>query len=115
MRGGDKPPPLHCLTDEEEQPPGSLARAWFRRYQRDGIYNFYEVVGGPGRTPDGYLTAVHFLSDPPAITVQHNFEHDLSGLTGTWCHYEASEEITEAEYREAFNRAVSQPGVSIKA
>jgi hypothetical protein len=97
-----------------KKPPNSpQLKAWFKRYQRDGIYNFYEVVGGSGKTPNGYLTAIHFLSDPPRITVQHNFEHDRSGLTGTWCHYEASESITEAEYTEALNRALDCPGTVI--
>ena len=90
------------------------SKAWFKRYQRDGIYNFYEVVGGPGKPTGGYLIAVHLLSKPPSITVQHNFEHDRSGLTGTWCHYEASEEITEAEFREAFDQATGHPNVSVK-
>jgi len=83
-------------------------RVWFKRYQRGKIYNYYEVVGGPGKTPNGYVIAVQFLSAPPRITVQHNFEHDRSGLTGSWCHYEASERISESEYLEALNRAVSE-------
>lgn len=89
-------------------------KAWFKRYQRDGIYNFYEVHGGPGKTPEGYLVAVRFLSDPPSITVEHNFEVDSSGLTGTWCHYEASERISEQEYRQAYERALDHPEVRIR-
>ncbi|WP_420460088.1 hypothetical protein [Neolewinella sp.] len=93
--------------------PSPPPKAWFRCHQRHGVYNFYEVIGGPGKTKDGYLTAIHFLSSPPQITVQHNYEHDRSGLTGTWCHYEASEEITEAAFTEALDRALDCGGVIV--
>lgn len=88
--------------------------AWFKRYQRDGIYHYYEVHGGPGRTREGYVVAVRFLSDPPSISVEHNYEYDPSGLTGSWCHYEASEPISEQEYRQAYDRALEHPEVMIR-
>ena len=83
---------------------------WFKRHQPEGIYNYYEVHGGPGKTKDGYFIAVRFLSDPPAIDVEHNYSAD-DGLTGTWCLYEAAEPITEAEYHEAFEKAIEHPKV----
>ena len=63
-----------------------------------------------GKTKDGYFIAVRFLSDPPAIDVEHNYSAD-DGLTSTWCLYEAAEPITEAEYREAFEKAIEHPEV----
>lgn len=92
-----------------EKPNGQPV-AWFKRYQRNGIYNYYEVYGGPGKTRDGYFVAVRFLSDPPAIDVEHNYEAD-DGLTGTWCLYEAAEPITQQEYRQAFEKALEHPHV----
>ncbi len=83
---------------------------WFKRHQRDGIYNYYEVHGGSGKTKDGYFIAVRFISDPPAIDVEHNYSAD-DGLTGTWCLYEAAEPINETEYREAFEKAIEHPEV----
>lgn len=88
--------------------------AWFKRHQRDGIYNYYEVYSGPGKSRNGYVVAVRFLSDPPSISVEHNFEHDPSGLTGTWCHYEASKPISEQEYHDAYNRALDHSEVKIR-
>jgi hypothetical protein len=91
--------------------PNGRPVTWFKRHQRNGIYNYYEVHGGPGKTREGYLVAVRFLSDPPAIDVEHNYEAD-DGLTGTWCLYEAGEPITEAEYRQAFEKALDHPNVA---
>ena len=44
------------------------------------------------------------------IDVEHNYSAD-DGLTSTWCLYEAAEPITEAEYREAFEKAIEHPEV----
>ena len=96
--------------EQEKQPK----IAWFKRYQREEIYHYYEVHGGPGKTKDGYVVAVRFLCTPPSISVEHNYEHDPSGLTGTWCHYEASEPITEAEFRRAYQWALNDPHVVIR-
>ena len=86
---------------------------WFKRYQRDGITHYYEVHGGPGKTRDGFVVAVRFLASRPSIRVEHNYEDDPSGLTGSWCHFEASEAISEAEYREAYDRALDHPAVVV--
>lgn len=90
-----------------------LKKAWFKRHQRRGIYNYYEVTGtsGPERNYNAYQQIVSFLSDPPSITVRHNSPDDP---TGTWCLWEVAEHITEKEYREALNRALEHPEVKIR-
>ncbi|WP_169315772.1 hypothetical protein [Haliscomenobacter hydrossis] len=52
------------------------------------------------------MLAERFLSDPPAIEVEHN-----DGLTVNWCLYEIGEPITEEEYRQAFEKALDHPDV----
>lgn len=78
---------------------------YFKRFQRDGIYHYIKVVGGPGKTIDGYQEVINFLNDTPIIHLQRNYEQDPSGLTGTWCNYEVGEPITEEEYKEAYQKA----------
>jgi len=31
---------------------------YFKRHQRDGIYHFIKVVGGPSKTRDGYQEVI---------------------------------------------------------
>jgi hypothetical protein len=90
-----------------------IERAFFKQYQRNGLYHYIEVVGGEGKTKDGYQIVLNFLNDVPRIETRHNFVHDPSGLTGTWCRYEVSESITEDEYHEAMQRALSNPNTKV--
>ncbi len=94
------------------RPP--IQRTWFKHYQRDGIYHYVEVVGGPGKTKNGYQIVVNFLNDIPMLETWHNFKDDPSGLTGTWCRYEVSTPISEDEFQEALQRALDHPRVMIK-
>ena len=90
-----------------------IERAWFKQYQRDGIYHYIEVVGGRGKTKDGYQVVINFLNETPIIETRHNFVNDPSGLTGTWCRYEVSEPITEEEFQGAMDRALSNPNTKV--
>lgn len=90
-----------------------IERAWFKQYQRDGLYHYIEVVGGPGKTKEGYQIVINFLNDVPWIDTLHNYISDPSGLTGTWCRYEVSESITEGEFQAAMNRAFSHPELKV--
>ncbi len=78
-----------------------------------GIYHYLEVVGGPGKTQDGYQIVINFLNDAPVLDTWHNYKKDTSGLTGTWCRYEVSTPISEDEFQEALQRALNHPGVQI--
>ena len=91
----------------------ALKQAWFKRHQRDGIYNYYEVTGtaSPERNYNAYQQIVSFLSDRPSISIKHNSPNDP---TGTWCLWEDAEPITEGEYRQAYKRALDHPDVIIR-
>jgi hypothetical protein len=86
---------------------------YFKRHQRDDIYHYYEVHGGPGKTKNGYQVVLNFLSDFPVISIEHNYIADPSGLTGTWCQYEVGEPISKEEYQAAYERAVNHPGIKV--
>jgi hypothetical protein len=86
---------------------------YFKRPQRDGIYHFYEVYGGPGKTQKGKQIVINFLNEEPIIAVEHNYVHDLSGLTGTWCTFEVGIPISREEYLVAFNQAIDNPKTKI--
>lgn len=88
--------------------------AYFKKHQRNGIYHYYEVHGGPGKTKDGYQLVVNLLNDSPIISVEHNYEFDRSGLTGTWCTYEVAIPITREEFMAVYNEALEHQGVSIR-
>lgn len=90
-----------------------IERAWFKQYQRDGLYHYIEVVGGPGKIKGGYQIVINFLNDVPRIDTLHNYINDPSGLTGTWCRYEVSEPISEEEFQLAMNSALSHPEVKV--
>lgn len=85
--------------------------AYFKRHQEDGIYNFYKVFGGDGKTKNGYQEVINFLSDEPIIYVDHNNPYDPENpekkfnLIGTWCTYEVGEPISKEEYNEAYQKA----------
>lgn len=91
----------------------NLIRAWFKVYQRDDIYHYVEVVGGPGKTPDGYQTTINFLNPAPIIEVSHNDLDDPNMPIGTWDRYVAGEVISEDEYTQALNTALSHPEVKM--
>lgn len=90
-----------------------IERAWFKQLQRDDIYHYIEVVGGEGKTKDGYQLIVNFLNEVPQIETRHNFVYDPSGLTETWCRYEVAEPITEEEFTRAMNLALSNPEAKV--
>lgn len=90
-----------------------MEKADFKRHQKDNLYNFYEVHGGPGKTKEGYLVGVSFLNDYPIIFTEHNYVNDPSGLTGTWCQYEVGIPISKEEYQQAFEKAANHTQVKI--
>lgn len=53
---------------------------YFKRHQRDDIYHFIKVVGGPGKTKNGYQEVINFLNYTPIVRVEKNYETDPSGL-----------------------------------
>lgn len=79
--------------------------AYFKRLQRDNIYHYYRVFGGPGKTREGYQEVLNFLNSKPIISVERNYVDDPSGLTGTWCQYEVGEPISKEEYEQAYKLA----------
>ncbi|MEZ5045267.1 MAG: hypothetical protein R2828_35560 [Saprospiraceae bacterium] len=85
-------------------------KAWFKRHQEDGIYHYYEVYGGEGKTEQGFQVVINFLNDTPMIMVEHN---DTSCLTGTWCTYEVGIAISEEEYSKAYQKALEHPDLII--
>lgn len=90
-----------------------LKKAWFKRHQKDGIYNYYEVNGvdTPEKNYDAYVQGISFLADIPSIWITHNRPDDP---TGTWCHWEVSEPITQKEYEEAYQKALNHPEVRMR-
>ena len=80
---------------------------YFKRFQGDGIYHYFKVYGGPGKTRDGYQEVLNFLNDVPIISVERNYVTDPYGLTGTWCNFEVGEPITSEEYAQAYARATA--------
>ncbi len=91
----------------------AFRKAWFKRHQKDGIYNYYEVTGvdSPERNYEAYEQGISLLAERPSIWIKHNSPNDP---TGTWCHWEASEPITEEEYRQAYKKALNHPDVVIR-
>lgn len=88
--------------------------AYFKREQRKGIFNYYKVFGGAGKTKNGYQEVVNFLNDKPIISVEHNLPYDPAHpdkpfeLIGTWDTYEVGMPILEDEYNMAYKKATSQ-------
>lgn len=78
---------------------------YFKRLQRDNIYHYFKVFGGPGKTRAGYQEVLNFLNPEPIISVECNYVTDPSGLTGTWCQYEVGEPISKQEYDAAYKLA----------
>jgi len=81
-----------------------MKRRFFKRHQREGVFNYYEVHDG------GHIT-VSFLSNPPTISGKTDSTAD--GTT-TADIIAIAEEITAEEYLEAYNRAMDTTGVIIK-
>ena len=86
---------------------------FFKRHQRDGVYHYFEVHGGPGKTKNGYKKVINFLNPYPIIHVEHNYVNDPSGLTGTWCEFEVGIPISKEEYNKAFEKAINHPDCKI--
>lgn len=88
--------------------------AYFKREQSKGIFNFYKVFGGAGKTKIGYQEVVSFLNDKPIIFVEHNYPYDPAHpnkpfeLIGTWDTYEVGIPISKEEYDLAYTKATSQ-------
>lgn len=76
---------------------------YFKRPQHYGLFNYYRVVGGPGKNKQGYQEMISFLADTPLIVVERN--EDSNGLTGTWCTHEVGIPITKEEWDEAYKLA----------
>lgn len=84
---------------------------YFKLHQRDGIYHFYKVFGGRGKTKNGYQEVINFLNDIPIISVRYNMLYDPKHPDkpweplGTWDTYEVGIQITKDEYDLAFKKA----------
>jgi len=85
--------------------------AYFKRHQGQGIYNYYKVYGGKGKTQNGYQEIINFLNEKPLIVIEHNFPYDPENpnkpfeLTGTWDTYEVGIPISKEEYEQAYKKA----------
>jgi hypothetical protein len=94
--------------------------AYFKSHQRNGIYHFYKVFGGEGKTVDGYQEVINFLNDIPIVSIEHNLPYDKNNpekpfeLTGTWCTYEIGIPISEAEYLRAYEKATTDLNFNIR-
>ena len=88
--------------------------AYFKREQTEGIFHYYKVYGGPGKTKNGYQEVINFLNDIPLIYIEHNSLFDPQkpdapfDLTGTWDTYEVGIPISKDEYEIAFKKAIDQ-------
>lgn len=88
----------------------SIQINYFKRHQRDNIFHYYEVHGGPGKT-GGYQVVINLLNDFPIISIEHN---NVDDPTGTWCQFEVGIPIPMEEYAEAYEKAVSNPKCQIR-
>lgn len=82
-----------------------MKRRFFKRHQRDGIFNYYEIHSG------GYIT-VNFLNEVPIISAT---EDATTNASNTRDIVEAGTEITEQEYSEAYTRAFNHENVIIQS
>lgn len=78
---------------------------YFKRLQHYGLYHYYKVYGGRGKTKDGYQEVINFLNENPIIYVEKNYESDPSGIEGTWSTFETGEPITKEVWEEAYQIA----------
>ncbi|MEC3881842.1 hypothetical protein [Parapedobacter sp. 10938] len=90
-----------------------METAYFKRRQAGKLYNYFKVVGGPGKTQNGYQEVVSFLNDKPLIFVEHNLPYNPLypdrpfELLGTWDIYEVGLPISKEEYEDAYRMATS--------
>lgn len=88
--------------------------AYFKREQEKGIFHYYKVYGGKGKTQNGFQEVINFLNGKPIISIEHNCPFDPNqpdvpfSLTGTWDTYEAGTPITREEYELAYKLATDQ-------
>ena len=91
-----------------------MEKTWFKKHQRAGIFHYYEVYGGAGRTENGYQVVVNFLNDFPIICTEHNYQSDPYGISGTWLTYAEGIPIAEEEYKQAYQQAIAHPQLSFR-
>lgn len=75
---------------------------YFKRLESGGLFNFYEL-SNEGQT------IVSFLADVPSIAVF--LEADNPGINRSV--QEVGQPISEAEFKEAYQRAMNHPDVQI--
>ena len=72
---------------------------FYRKYQRDGIYNYYKLEGP-------VYTSVNFLNSSPIVSENLNTRAALFNSIDI---IEGGEEISEQEYLSAYERAIESP------
>lgn len=82
---------------------------FFKRKQGQS-FHYYKVIGGSGKTENGYQIVINLLNKDPIISLKHNNTNDL---TGTWCLFEAGTPISAEEYTEVFKRVINNAVVNI--
>lgn len=80
---------------------------YFRKEPKPGKYIYYEVHGDAEYKRSGWQQCINWLNDRPIIYVEHNYEADPSGVTGTWTTYQEAEEITKDEYTTNYKEAIA--------
>jgi hypothetical protein len=106
LLGEDKSVLVHSLNGKVIYPQYEGVH-YFKKFQRDGIFHYYKVFGGPGKTKDGYQEVINFLNPVPSIYIERNYESDPDGIAGTWITFEFGIPISREEYQQAFNKATA--------
>lgn len=84
---------------------------YFKRHQRYGTYNYYEVhCNETKRCNTGYQIVVCFLNDYPMISVEHNSKENG---TGTWDTLEVGEPILAEEFKAVYDIALENKNVML--
>ena len=81
-----------------------METAYFKVPQSYGMFLYYKVIGGTGKTVEGYMEEIDFLPKNPVISILHN---NIFSEKGTWTIYKTEIPISKDEYNSAFVEAMS--------
>lgn len=70
---------------------------FYKKYQRDGLYNFYKLEGQ-------FFITVNFLNSQPIISQSVNAQFATFNVTDI---IEGGEQISEQEFQQAWTKAVA--------